>query len=74
MWHDCPLDNHPPNDSRIYTSTGPIMAYNNEPESKRKRKLAIKSPQNTKCETIHEKKETIGLRITINTINDNINK
>ena len=33
MWHDCPWDSHPPSDSRILTSTAPIMAFNNEPES-----------------------------------------
>ena len=33
MCHDCPWDSHPPSDRRILTSTGSIIAFNNEPES-----------------------------------------
>ena len=33
MWHDYPWDSHAPSDNKILTSTGPIMAFNNETES-----------------------------------------
>ena len=46
MWHDCPWDSQPPNESQIQTCTGPNMAFNNG---------SCKRPWNTKCEKLYIK-------------------